>query len=140
MDVLSFSTIAEQVKKEINHKCGLNLSQTRILLFFDRNNNHALAMGKLASDLNISLSTLSRQLQQKKTKTLISVMRSDKNSSKSICLNQSGLAKTEELKKALTEIEAALSAALEQKEVSRFSHELNLLAKSSLSGSLKFRQ
>lgn len=33
MDVLFFSTIADQIKKEINHKCGLNISQTRILLF-----------------------------------------------------------------------------------------------------------
>ena len=39
MDVLFFSTIADQVKKEINHKCGLNISQTRILLFFDENKN-----------------------------------------------------------------------------------------------------
>ena len=60
MDVLFFSTIADQVKKEINHKCGLNISQTRILLFFDENKNQALAMGKLAEALNISLSILVR--------------------------------------------------------------------------------
>ena len=62
MDVLFFSTIADQIKKEINHKCGLNISQTRILLYFDETHNQALAMGKLAEALNISLSTLSRQL------------------------------------------------------------------------------
>ena len=45
MDVLFFSTIADQVKKEINHKCGLNISQTRILLFFDENKNQALSTG-----------------------------------------------------------------------------------------------
>ena len=71
MDVLFFSTVADQIKKEINHKCGLNISQTRILLFFDDTNNKALAMGKLATALNISLSTLSRQLQQKNTMIII---------------------------------------------------------------------
>ena len=55
MDVLFFSTIADQIKKEINHKCGLNISQTRILLYFDETHNQALAMGKLAEALNISL-------------------------------------------------------------------------------------
>ena len=52
MDVLFFSTIAEQIKKEINYECGLNISQTRILLFFDETNNEPLAMGKLADALN----------------------------------------------------------------------------------------
>ena len=66
MDVLSFGTIADHIKREINHKCSLNISQTRILLFFDHNQNQALTMGKLADELHISLSTLSRQLQQKK--------------------------------------------------------------------------
>lgn len=86
MDVLFFSTIADQIKKEINHKCGLNISQTRILLFFDETNNKPLAMGKLADALDISLSTLSRQLQQKKTQSLIKVIRSEKDSSKIINL------------------------------------------------------
>lgn len=76
MDILSFSTIADQIKREVNHKCGLNISQTRILLFFDKNNNKALTMGNLANELNISLSTLSRQLQQKKTQNFIKVNKS----------------------------------------------------------------
>lgn len=131
MDVLSFSIIADQVKREINHKCGLNLSQTRILLFFDQNGNQALAMGKLASDLHISLSTLSRQLQQKKTQSFISVNRSEKDSSKSVCLNQVGLGKVTELKRVLTEIEDTLSANLKPQDVVTFAHELDILSKSS---------
>ncbi|MCT7697475.1 MAG: MarR family transcriptional regulator [Lactobacillus crispatus] len=105
MDVLFFSTIADQVKKEINHKCGLNISQTRILLFFDENKNQALAMGKLAEALNISLSTLSRQLQQKKTMSFINITRSEKDSSKIVNLSEAGVTKAKELKKTLTKIE-----------------------------------
>ena len=54
MDVLSFSTIAGNIKNEISKKCGLNLSQTRILLYFYRNNNTALKMGDLANKLQIT--------------------------------------------------------------------------------------
>lgn len=120
MDVLSFSTIADYIKKEINHKCGLNLSQTRILLFFDSNHNQPLTMGKLAEGLNISLSTLSRQLQQKKTQELIQVTRSEKDSSKSVHLSSSGLQKVTELKKALTHIEKSLTALLNDNSKSFF--------------------
>lgn len=130
MDVLSFNTIAEEVKREINHKCGLNLSQTRILLFFDSTSNKPLAMGDLAAKLNISLSTLSRQLQQKKTKSFIKIIRSDNSSSKSICLNQDGLIKVKQLKKALLDIENELFMELEQDKVGIFKKELELLTKS----------
>ena len=47
-------------------KNGLNLSQTRLLLSFDRHQNETLTMGELAQALSISLSTLSRQIKQKK--------------------------------------------------------------------------
>lgn len=130
MDVLSFNTIAEEVKREINHKCGLNLSQTRILLFFDSTGNKSLAMGDLANELNISLSTLSRQLQQKKTKSFIEIIRSDSSSSKSVCLNQDGIIKVKQLKKALVEIENELFTELEQDKVEAFKDELELLTKS----------
>src|SRR5699024_239900 len=120
MDVLFFSTIADQIKKEINHKCGLNISQTRILLFFDDTNNKALAMGKLAEALNISLSTLSRQLQQKKTKSLIEITRSEKDSSKIVKLSSEGIKKAEELKNTLSKIESLLFISLDSDASSLF--------------------
>lgn len=117
MDVLSFSTIAGNIKNEISRKCGLNLSQTRILLYFYRNNNTALKMGDLANKLQISLSTLSRQLQQKKTMSLVTIKRSETDSSKTVWLNQHGLAKIEELRKTLKEIEKSLLNGLSDDEI-----------------------
>ncbi|CCI87813.1 MarR family transcriptional regulator [Lactobacillus gigeriorum] len=108
MDVLSFNTIADYIKREINHKCGLNLSQTRILLFFYTHNNEILTMGNLAAGLNISLSTLSRQLQQAKTQELITIRRSDSDSSKNVCLNDAGMEKATELAKTLELIKRGL--------------------------------
>lgn len=108
MDVLSFNTIADYIKREINHKCGLNLSQTRILLFFYTHNNEILTMGNLATGLNISLSTLSRQLQQAKTQELITIRRSDSDSSKNVCLNDAGMEKATELAKTLELIKREL--------------------------------
>lgn len=108
MDVLSFNAIADYIKREINHKCGLNLSQTRILLFFYTHNNEILTMGNLAAGLNISLSTLSRQLQQAKTQELITIRRSDSDSSKNVCLNDAGMEKATELAKTLELIKREL--------------------------------
>lgn len=131
MDILSFSTIADQIKREVNHKCGLNISQTRILLFFDKNNNKALIMGNLANELNISLSTLSRQLQQKKTQNFIKVNKSEKDSSKSVKLNNRGLKKASELKTALKQIETILFSFLDEEEFNNFTKQLSTVAKSS---------
>lgn len=133
MDVLFFSTIADQVKKEINHKCGLNISQTRILIFFDETENKALAMGKLAKGLNISLSTLSRQLQQKKTKSLINLARSKKDSSKIVNLNENGIKKARELKKTLTDIEKNLFVYLDKDASTLFIKQLDRIAQNSSS-------
>ncbi|MFK5220179.1 MarR family winged helix-turn-helix transcriptional regulator [Lactobacillus helveticus] len=133
MDVLFFSTIADQIKKEINHKCGLNISQTRILLFFDDTNNKALAMGKLAKALNISLSTLSRQLQQKKTKSLIEITRSEKDSSKIVNLSAEGIKKAKELKNTLNKIEELLFVYLDSDASSLFIKQLNQVAQASTS-------
>lgn len=133
MDVLFFSTIADQIKKEINHKCGLNISQTRILLFFDDTNNKALAMGKLAKALNISLSTLSRQLQQKKTKSLIEITRSEKDSSKIVKLSSEGIKKAEELKNTLSKIESLLFTSLDSDTSSLFVKQLYEIAQASSS-------
>ena len=133
MDVLFFSTIADQIKKEINHKCSLNISQTRILLFFDDTNNKALAMGKLATALNISLSTLSRQLQQKKTKSLIEITRSEKDSSKIVKLSSEGIKKAEELKNTLSKIESLLFTSLDSDTSSLFVKQLYEIAQVSSS-------
>ena len=133
MDVLFFSTVADQIKKEINHKCGLNISQTRILLFFDDTNNKALAMGKLAKALNISLSTLSRQLQQKKTKSLIEITRSEKDSSKIVKLSLEGIKKAEELKNTLSKIESLLFTSLDSDTSSLFVKQLYEIAQASSS-------
>ncbi|QDD70313.1 MarR family transcriptional regulator [Lactobacillus amylovorus] len=133
MDVLFFSTIADQIKKEINHKCGLNISQTRILLYFDETYNQSLAMGKLAEALNISLSTLSRQLQQKKTQNYIKIARSEKDSSKIVSLSDEGIKKAKELKDVLAEIEKSLFVYLDQDASTLFIKQLNEIAQTSAS-------
>ena len=120
MDVLSFSTIAGNIKNEINKKCGLNLSQTRILLYFYHNGNTALKMGDLAEKLKISLSTLSRQLQQKKTMSFVTIRRSESDSSKTVLLNDLGLKKISELRNVLKEIEASLLHGLTEQEIKTF--------------------
>ena len=120
MDVLSFSTIAGNIKNEINKKCGLNLSQTRILLYFYHNGNTALKMGDLAEKLKISLSTLSRQLQQKKTMSFVTIRRSESDSSKTVLLNDQGLEKISELRNVLKEIEASLLHGLTEQEIKAF--------------------
>ena len=122
MDVLSFSTIADNIKNEISKKSGLNLSQTRILLYFDQNDNTALKMGDLADNLKISLSTLSRQLQQKKTVSFITVKRSERDSSKTVLLNETGLQKVIQLKRVLKEIEESLLRGISKQEVAVFNH------------------
>ena len=131
MDILSFSVIAEYIKKEINHKCGLNISQTRILLFFDKTKNEPLTMGKLAEGLDISLSTLSRQVQQQKTQSLISVLKSEKDSSKIVALNSNWLKKAKELKVTLSEIQNSLFSSLKGDTTQNFVDILNSLAKQS---------
>ena len=120
MDVLSFSTIAGNIKNEINKKCGLNLSQTRILLYFYHNGNTALKMGDLAEKLKISLSTLSRQLQQKKTMSFVTIRRSESDSSKTVLLNDLGLKEISELRNVLKEIEASLLHGLTEQEIRAF--------------------
>lgn len=119
---------SRSTSKKINHKCKLSLSQTRILLFFDGNNNQPLPMEKLAKGLSISLSTLSRQLQQKKTQDYIEITRSDKDSSKIVCLSEVGLSKVAELKKALSEIEKDLFSKIDTNELTKFTQELKNLS------------
>lgn len=129
MNILSFSSIADQIKKEINHKCGLNLSQTRILLFFAQNKNQDLNMGQLATQLHISLSTLSRQLQQKKTNSLIEITKSKKDSSKNIHLNELGLQKVNELKQELGLLHKTIFNFWDKGELELFEAQLAMIAK-----------
>lgn len=131
MNILSFNIIAENIKKEINQKCGLNLSQTRILLYFDNNNNQALKMGDLADNLKISLSTLSRQLQQKKTLNFVTITRSESDSSKTVVLNKMGLQKIDDLKKVLADTEKAMFAEFSAAEVATFTKMFNRLVEKS---------
>ncbi|WEV52011.1 MarR family transcriptional regulator [Lactobacillus sp. ESL0731] len=128
MDILCFSTLAAQIKNEISRKCGLNLSQTRILLYFDKSGNQPLKMGSLAKNLNISLSTLSRQLQQKKTLALVEITRSESNSSKSVVLNEAGTQKATELKAALKQIEDVLFKDFSPNDLAQLSTTINQLA------------
>ncbi len=90
-------------------------------------------MGKLAGALNISLSTLSRQLQQKKTKSFIKIIRSEKDSSKIVKLSSEGLNKASELKKALNQIERSLFVYLDQDASALFIKQLEKIAHSSTS-------
>ena len=108
---------------------SFSISQTRILLFFDHNQNQALTMGKLADELHISLSTLSRQLQQKKTRSLIEITRSDKSSSKNVHLNEDGLTKVKELKQALIEIQQEIFSKIDKNKLRSFTDDLELLSK-----------
>lgn len=86
-------------------------------------------MGELANNLSISLSTLSRQLQQNTTKTFVRINRSDRNSSKNVCLNETGIKKLAQLKNVLAQIQEQLFANLTEKEADSFINELNALAK-----------
>ncbi|MRM99060.1 MarR family transcriptional regulator [Lactobacillus taiwanensis] len=127
MNVLIFNNVRENIKRVINKKCGLNLSQTRLLLFFDRHKNETLTMGELAQALSISLSTLSRQIKQKKTAALITVERSKKDSSKSLNLNNDGLAKAQELKKVLKQIEEQIFSTWSDEDIQDFDNKLQVI-------------
>lgn len=132
MDILSFNIISDFIKKEINEQCGLNLSQTRLLLFFDGNQNQPLTMGKLAHSLNISLSTLSRQLQQDKTKKLINITKSDNDSSKKVNLSTIGVEKMIVLKSTLKQIENQLFNSLTPNDSMLFIKQLAILARKAM--------
>ena len=82
---------------------------------------------------NISLSTLSRQLQQKKTQNYIKIARSEKDSSKIVSLNDEGIKKVKELKDVLAEIEKSLFVYLDQDASTLFIKQLNEIAQTSAS-------
>lgn len=125
MDILTFNLVEEKIKKLIYQKCSLNLSQTRLLLYFDSTQNKKISMGSLASALNISLSTLSRQINQKQTLALVDLARAKYSSTKVLCLNQKGLDKVEQLRGLLNEIELILLDEWGKEEVLHFQNQLD---------------
>ena len=125
MDILTFNLVEEKIKKLIYQKCSLNLSQTRLLLYFDSTQNKKISMGSLASALNISLSTLSRQINQKQTLVLVDLERATYSSTKVVCLNQKGLDKVEQLRDLLNEIELILLDEWGKEEVLHFQNQLD---------------
>lgn len=125
MDILTFNLVEEKIKKLIYQKCSLNLSQTRLLLYFDSTQNKKISMGSLASALNISLSTLSRQINQKQTLVLVDLERAKYSSTKVVCLNQKGLDKVEQLRGLLNEIELILLDEWGKEEVLHFQNQLD---------------
>lgn len=88
-------------------------------------------MGDLADALKISLSTLSRQLQQQKTLSLVTITRSESDSSKTVVLNEQGIKKISELKNALDRIEKSLFNGFSEQEIKSFTKMFNELVQRS---------
>lgn len=86
-------------------------------------------MGDLAERLKISLSTLSRQLQQKKTLSFVEITRSESDSSKIVALNKTGIKKIDELEKTLGDLEKAFLSGLSDQEVKVFNQVFDKLVK-----------
>ena len=127
MDILTFSLLEDKLKKLIKQKCKLNLSQARLLLYFINTNNTKIAMGPLAKKLNISLSTLSRQINQTQTLNLLDLEHSKTNSSKFLCLNKRGVVKADVLTKLLKEIQAQLVKQFGEETLSSFQKQLDTI-------------
>lgn len=125
MDILTFGLLEDKLKKVIKQKCDLNLSQTRLLLYFNTSDNKKISMGQLAQELNISLSTLSRQINQPKTFELIELERSKSDSSKLLRLNDDGLHKAQILANLLEEIQLKLIEEWGEEELGHFQKNLN---------------
>lgn len=89
-------------------------------------------MGNLAQSLNISLSTLSRQLQQDKTKKLINITKSDNDSSKKVNLNNIGVEKMIVLKSTLKQIENQLFNSFAPNDSKFFIKQLTILARKAM--------
>jgi DNA-binding MarR family transcriptional regulator len=104
MNIIDLAFISDQIKREIFHKTKLNMSQVRLICFFANNGNQPVAMGDLAQNLQISPSTLSRQLHQPKTAALLKNQKVASSSSKMVCLNSEGEALATDLKEQLNEI------------------------------------
>lgn len=110
MNIIDLAFISDQIKREIFHKTKLNMSQVRLICFFAKNGNQQVAMGDLAQNLQISPSTLSRQLHQPKTAALLKNEKVANSSSKMVCLNKEGQALAADLQEQLAEIKKHLLA------------------------------
>ncbi len=130
MNILIFDVLSSHIQKRIRQECGLNLSQTRILLFFAQSDNKPLKMGDLARALNLSLSTLSRQLQQPNTAHLIELKRSKLDSSKKIWLNEAGISSLKSLQKTLAKLDDQLFIHWENQDKVKFKRQLSMLVNS----------
>lgn len=120
MNIIDLAFISDKIKKEIFHKTKLNMSQVRLICFFENNENKPVAMGELAESLQISPSTLSRQLHQPKTASLLSSQKVANSSSKKVALNERGQDLAAELRKQLGEMNKRLTADWPQAEADSF--------------------
>lgn len=124
MNIIDLAFISDQIKREIFHKTKLNMSQVRLICFFANNGNQPVTMGDLAKSLQISPSTLSRQLHQPKTAALLKNKKVASSSSKMVCLNNEGGALATDLKEQLNEIKSRLLADWEPEETADLSDKI----------------
>lgn len=129
MNILIFNDISDKIMKQITSKAKLNLSQIRLLLFFDETQNKLMTMGELAKGLQISLSTLSRQLKQNITLSLLHIDVNTKNSTKLVQLNQSGIEKQTSLKEIIASVNQDIFQYWDESELGFLTTELSLINK-----------
>lgn len=129
MNILIFNDISDKIMKQITSKAKLNLSQIRLLLFFDETQNKLMTMGELAKGLQISLSTLSRQLKQNITLSLLHIDVNTKNSTKLVQLNQSGIEKQTSLKEIIASVNQDIFQYWDESELCFLTTELSLINK-----------
>lgn len=120
MTIIDLAFISDQIKKEIFHKTKLNMSQVRLICFFINNENRPVAMGELAESLQISPSTLSRQLHQPKTAELLSSEKVADTSSKKVALNERGQQLAKDLRTQLGEMNKRLMVGFNPAEADSF--------------------
>lgn len=129
MNILIFNDISDKIMEQITSKAKLNLSQIRLLLFFDETQNKLMTMGELAKGLQISLSTLSRQLKQNITLSLLHIDVNTKNSTKLVQLNQSGIEKQTSLKEIIASVNQDIFQYWDESELCFLTTELSLINK-----------
>ncbi|APT19195.1 hypothetical protein FC62_GL000217 [Amylolactobacillus amylotrophicus DSM 20534] len=129
MNILLFNEIGEKIMKLLMNSTKLNQSQIRLLQYFSETGNELLAMNDLAHELSISISTLSRQLNQEQTRSYLEFDLTSKDSTKHVHLSANGLIKAEELKKAITGLTDKIFAYSAQEEISFLRSELSMIIK-----------